>query len=439
MFRLLSVTAAIRILGAGAQLLFTIVVARQAGAAEAGYFFFGYSIFMVLSGLSRLGLDLAVLREVAGPFAARDLPGARHALMSRLPLVFYFSLLVGAALAVSSPFIARWSFESTHGSLLLLSCAIPASAVLGVASEALKACQLAWLGLLFQNLLVPSLMIPALLVTSGSISLSATHIAALLVLASWATAIAAFLAIMQTLQSPGRALLTLFAINIAQVAAGLREARHLAVVSLASVVMQWFGATALGFGADSEAVAGYAVASRLAIAVSIIHSAASSVLGPRMAIAYSSGDANRLASVVQRAGVAISLLTWPALTIMMIWAPEFMSLFGDSYAAYSNSLRILLLGQFVAATIGHSGMVLVMTGKYREARWNSLASMVALVALSLLLVPQLGAPGAAWAMSISVSLGHTMGLVLVRARLGLWTIPTNIDDLRHLRKAGSEK
>lgn len=154
-----------------------------------------------------------------------------------------------------------------------------------------------------------------------------------------------------------------------------------------------------------------------------------------MAVAFDSGDMDRLKVVVQRAGLAIALLTWPVLIIMTIWASDFMAIFGSGYEAYSSSLQILLLGQFVAAIIGHSGMVLVMTGKYREARWNSTTSVLALMLLSLALIPPLQAPGAALAMTIAVSLGHLVGLLLVRIRLGMWTVPIIPNDLRQLRQA----
>ena len=97
---------------------------------------------------------------------------------------------------------------------------------------------------------------------------------------------------------------------------------------------------------------------------------------------------------------------------------------------YAYVLQTLLLGQLVAAVIGHSGTVLVMSGRYVSARWSSVIAALCLAVFSLASVPALGAEGAAIAMAAAVVFGHVAALLLARRDLGIWTVPTSREDLR---------
>jgi O-antigen/teichoic acid export membrane protein len=125
----------------------------------------------------------------------------------------------------------------------------------------------------------------------------------------------------------------------------------------------------------------------------------------------------------------ISCITWPALLLMVALAPMCMVVFGSGYQNYAYVLRTLLLGQVVAAVIGHSGTVLVMSGRYVSAQWSSVIAALCLAVFSLAAVPALGAEGAAIAMAGAVVAGHAAGFLLVRRDLGIWTIPTSREDL----------
>lgn len=433
MLKLFSGSAAIRVSGAAAQLLLTLVISRLCGPSEAGIYFFGYSILIIVSTLVRLGSELSGLRAVAHLFESGDAQGVKRVVDSRVVLSLGLAALSALLILFAAPAISKLTYGASATPVLVFTAAtIPALAIIGLLSEVLKGAQHAWLALGVQNIALPTIAVPVIVTAGTMANPTAALVSALMFGTSWLVAIGAILAWTNVFRHRfgnvgGRPRPSLH--EIRQI---FRDAPSLVTVSMMSVLMQWVGATLLGFLAPASAVAGYSVAMRISIAVSIVHSAAASVVGPQMSIAYAAGNIARLRQVCHQTGVLIAAITWPALIVMLVFAELCMSIFGDGYIEFSYVLRILLAGQLLAALIGHSGMVLVMSGKYASARLNSTAAGVTLAALGLATIPALGAAGAAIAMAGSVTIGHATGILLVRRELGIWTIPTSRGDLRDL-------
>lgn len=433
MLKLFSGSALIRVSGAAAQLLLAALISRLCDITDAGIYFFGFAILIIVSTLVRLGSELSGLREVARLFEAGDSEGLKRAVDSRVFLVTCLGVVCGLATFVGAGRLAADTFgDQALLTLWFTAATIPSAAVVGLLAEVLKGAKRTWIALAFQNVAVPLIMLPLLVAAAFQGRPVASTVSGLLFISFTCVAIAALLfwgRIMHRhfggtgwLPKPrGR--------EIAQI---LREAPSLVVVSTTSVTMQWIGATLLGFLAPAADVAGYSIAMRMSIAVSIVHSAAASVVGPRMSIAHTAGDLKGLRRVSQETAVLISVITWPALILMTIFASMCMSIFGEDYERYASLLRILLLGQFVSAVIGHSGTVLVMAGRYGSAQVVSILAGSALAVLSFVAIPSLGAYGAAIAMSGAVIIGHLGALLFVKVQLGIWTIPTSLRDFSEL-------
>jgi O-antigen/teichoic acid export membrane protein len=430
-FRLFSGSAAIRLSGAAAQLLLTLVIARLCGAAVAGIFFFGYSIAVILATLARLGCELSGSRAVASLFQSGHVRELKRAVDSRLAIVVVMSIVCSALLLALTGVIADKTYGAPVEAVLWCSAlTIPPLAVAGLLSELLKGAQHAWLALTIQNFALPSCAVALILALWMTTTPSAQQIAVVVMVAAWLAAAAALIAWSLVFNRRFGRRSGLPKPKMSEVAQTLRETPSLIIVSTTSVVMQWVGATILGFFATASEVAGYSVAMRISIAVSIIHSAASSVVGPQMAIAFANSDTSRLRRICHQTSLMISGVTWPGLLLMLALGPICMSVFGGEYEKYAYVLRTLLLGQLVAAVIGHSGTVLVMSGRYASARWSSVIAAICLAVFSLAAVPILGPAGAAIAMASSVVVGHVAGLLLARRDLGIWTVPTSREDVR---------
>ena len=116
---------------------------------------------------------------------------------------------------------------------------------------------------------------------------------------------------------------------------------------------------------------------------------------------------------------------WAALSGLAIALPLLdlagfvLSMFGDSFTAASGALRILLLGQLVNAATGSVGSLLTMTGHERAAAVVLAVAAAAQIALGLVLIPRLGAEGAALANTASLVGWNAVMAVLVWKKLGI--------------------
>ena len=92
----------IRVLGAGMAFIFNIVIARQLGAEQSGYFFLGLALTMLLSGIARLGFDNTVLRFTSA--------GADHGntVKAILNFALKYVLPVASLFTVSIYTLAPW-------------------------------------------------------------------------------------------------------------------------------------------------------------------------------------------------------------------------------------------------------------------------------------------------------------------------------------------
>ena len=341
----------VRLSGAGLQLAMSVIIARQLGAYQAGIFFFAYSILMIASAVGRVGCDLSGLREIATRIEGADAHGFANAILARLSLVSLVSGALCAAFLALLPLIARASYgDDAVWALVYSAIALPAFSGLTLLAEMLKGAFRPNLALFFQNVLVPVLVIAGVAATGSGLQPNAAIVAGFVCASAWLSMILAIAAWRWEFSRRfgGRFLRP-------RAFEGRREiflaSLPLVTVTLAPTVMQWLGATALGFLAPAQEAAGYSVAIRISITVSIVHSAIHSVVGPQMARATAAHDFLSLRRVTKQAGLMIGLLTAPALILMFWRAPDVIHVFGPGYESSANLLRILLVGQLVAAWV----------------------------------------------------------------------------------------
>jgi O-antigen/teichoic acid export membrane protein len=111
--------------------------------------------------------------------------------------------------------------------------------------------------------------------------------------------------------------------------------------------------------------------------------------------------------------------------VLMLVPEQILSLFGDSFIAGADALRILSLGTLANTATGICGGMLDMTGHSRLRLVNSVVSAVVMLGLSVALIPPMGVLGAAWAFVAGTAIVNLMRLVQVYRLVGL--LPYNSD------------
>ncbi|EAQ06419.1 lipopolysaccharide biosynthesis protein [Yoonia vestfoldensis] len=440
MLKRFSLTALVRILGAGANLVLMLAITWLTGAVEAGIFLFGYSIMTILATVSRLGSELSGLREVAALHDSGTPEQVSRAVRVRIILTTALSIsFAGLFALVFAPFAeARFGGDHTSTSIVLLGLGLPALALLGLFTEFLKAVDRATIAVLYQNTTVPGFTVVGLGAAALVQPVGASATAAAMLIATWITLGLAALTFLKWWRTQPIQLGTVErSVVMGDFIQILRDAPALVVVSSTSIIMQWIGSVLLGFLADARHVAGFSVAVRLSITVSIVNSAVISVMSPRMAAAHSAGNIAVLRRLAQQTSLVIMAITAPVLLSIYAFAGFWLSFFGPDFASYAAELRVLVLGQVIAAAIGHSGTVLVMANLYREARFTSIVASLSLVATMLFAIPFFGTLGASAALSFAVVAGHLAGVILTRRNLNFWTVPTEYGDVLYAIRGSS--
>ncbi|MFE3459017.1 lipopolysaccharide biosynthesis protein [Nocardiopsis aegyptia] len=136
---------------------------------------------------------------------------------------------------------------------------------------------------------------------------------------------------------------------------------------------------------------------------------------PRFAEQIATGDHAGVRGLYQVATGWLVCLTWPLYLGALVFAPEVMRLFGPEYRLGAAALMVVCAGQLAASVLGMGDLILAMTGRTSLNLLNNVLALVANVLACLVLVPALGATGAATAL---------VGAVILRRVLPLWQLRT---------------
>jgi O-antigen/teichoic acid export membrane protein len=134
---------------------------------------------------------------------------------------------------------------------------------------------------------------------------------------------------------------------------------------------------------------------------------------PRFAEQIATGDHAGVRALYRVATAWLVCLTWPLYLLALVFAPEVMRLFGSEYRLGAAALVVVCAGQLAASALGMGDLILAMTGRTGLNLLNNVLALVANILVCLVLVPPLGATGAATAL---------VGAVLLRRVLPLWQL-----------------
>jgi O-antigen/teichoic acid export membrane protein len=178
-----------------------------------------------------------------------------------------------------------------------------------------------------------------------------------------------------------------------------------ALANLAQITIQRIDIVLVAIILGPAEAAIYTAATRFLVVGQFANTALNQSAQPRFAELFAVDD-RRGANVIYRATTAwLIVLTWPLYLLAVIYGPEVLSIFGQSYRAGHLVMIILGLTMLVATACGQVDMVLITTGRSSWSLANGLTAVIVNVGLDLLLIPRYGITGAAigWAAAIIVT------------------------------------
>jgi O-antigen/teichoic acid export membrane protein len=176
-----------------------------------------------------------------------------------------------------------------------------------------------------------------------------------------------------------------------------QTALPLVAIDAAFALMNRIGVLLLGWIVDTREAGIYALVFNIAFAVMLPRTAVNALLAPTISDLFVRNEQAALRAIVAKAASWMLLGAACIALPVLILAEPVLSLFGRDFVAGAPALRILLVGQVIAAAAGSQLHLLTMTGRERSAAVQLAASVAANAAAGALLVTSLGTIGAALA------------------------------------------
>ena len=163
-----------------------------------------------------------------------------------------------------------------------------------------------------------------------------------------------------------------------------------------------------------EAVGVYGAALRAGQLAMLFLTSVNLMFAPFVADLYNRGERDELDRLYKNLTRWLLAATLPVFVVVAIAPGEVMRIFGAEFGAGSTALLILLAGQLINVATGSAGFILIMVGR---TGWDFAiyAGSVALnVVLAILLCPTMGIEGAAIANAVTFTVSNLARLAAVR-------------------------
>lgn len=409
-----STTFVVRAVAAGIAFLMNVVVTRTLGAHEAGLFFLGQAILVILAMLSRFGLDHLIVRLVSIA-TDQSKPAVANAVLVKaaiitIPLSLIASLISFAyAEFIATKVLSQPEFTPT---LRTVSCCILPFALFQVISFGLQgrsqvATSVAINTAFFPGMLLVSALVASTLRIESSSDLSFVAVAIAIANAGISLIIWAWRSplVIDFSDDAERKLTT--------------AAFPLFWISVILLANAWLPQLVLaGYGSPEE-IAMLSNAQKTASLVGFLLLAINSAASPTFAAMYDRNQHDALREFAARVNGIVLLTTIPLLLIVFLFASPILSIFGAQFSQAAWLLRVLIVGQFINAATGSVGYLLVMSGHERSFRNATALSAIVGVGLCFLLIPTFGTLGAAVVTAVVVALSNIFAAIQVYYRLGI--------------------
>jgi len=384
-------------------------VARLIGADPFGRFAVALNIIVLLAAFARFGLESATLRFV--PACRARNAGAELAAF----LAFSGRLVVtlGAALGLGALAAAAWLGGDPRVAVLV-AVTLPVMAWVELNGARLQAD-----GRAVRYQVVYGLVRPLLLLGGTAVGIAvlgggdaATALTANLVaVAAVGVVVTREARVVQPVEPP--------AATADERRRWLTVAAPMFMIGVAQLSLARLDTLIAALFVDAREVALYAAASQVAIVVSFGIHAINTVVAPRIAAAYATGDRARMQALVRTSARAVFVYTVPVFAVVLLWGDRILGLFGPEFVAGHGLLVILACGHAMIAVCGSVGFLLTMTDHQREAAVVIVGTAIASALLAYGFGRMVGVAGVAAGAALAVAFRSLVLSILVHRRLGV--------------------
>jgi len=413
-----SVALILKIIGAGVSFLFNVILARKLGAEGTGVFYLALTVMTLTATVARFGVDNVLLRRVAANMSQGKMGDVRGVYRFGMLLAVPSSLLVTIVGWMLAPWLSNDLFAKPElvGPLRWMMLASLPFNLLLLHAELLRALKVIGQSQVIQGVASPLLALIAvwyLAAPWGVVGASAAYLFGALVTATaglwlWRRGTREVSGSHPVYPHAG-----IFLRNCSDLFFG---------TFLANVFMRWAPFALLGIWADSHDVGIYGIATRVALLVGLMLASVNTIVAPKFASLYASGDLEALGAIARTSVRYLRWLGAPVTLSVILGQDYIMGAFGDEFVPGGTALAILALGQYIGLACGSVGYLLIMTGHDRQYRRCSAISSLLLTAVALLTIPTFGVVGAALSYAVATAALNIQAAWYVHRLLGISVI-----------------
>ena len=402
------------------QYLFQMSVSRTLGAEAAGTLFIAFAFVLLVSTITRLGMDKTGLKVVSVYFTDNR-PGSIREVALLLTLLVGLASILGMLLIffASSELEELISLPDDKLSTSVIYLSLPLISLSFIFSEILRGKGLIGLSSITQ------LVVPygaAIIFIWSAYYLSAGGPLAGALAFSSGFGLAVLLGFYFILKATAACSAPVFS-HFPFVAKGapfvLWSSLILFAISSGDIVI-------LGYFVPSDQVAYYFAASRTAMLISVGLVGINSIVAPMIASAHKENNAAHLGQIA-RMGARLSLTVAAFLIGLLFIGGEWvLSLFGKGYEDSFVLLLVLLSGQLVNSAVGAVAYIMMMSGQERNAARILTIVISIMLTLYVIVIPAHGIKGAALVTAFGVAIWN---LGMVRSIYRTQGVITHADNL----------
>ena len=403
----------IRIGGTFVAFIFSRFVTKNFGADIYGLFASGLSVFLIISVLGRLGLDINIIKFFSLNKAKED----SGLFFQSVIKVFISSSLLAAVIYWQREFLVIDVFKSPKPELIpYLNWILPAipfwSATL-LSGSLLRAKGFNnWFGF-FNNssrfFFALILLFIFSFISSNPITIVQAHFFAIVIAFIWSFSLA--LSKLNNKNFKSKTNSWKFT----------KESFPMMMSSSVLIILGWIGTFVMGIYRESDEVGIYTVAVKVATLLNFCLQAVNSILAPKIANKFAAGEKDSYQKLITLA-TSINFISSIFIALLIfIFNQSILGFFGEEFKSAKYLLFLLCVGQIINSFCGSVAVVLQMTGNQIVYQYFMLTALVVNLILVFGLTPIYGAFGAAIASISSMILWNIGGALYLKKRLKITT------------------
>jgi O-antigen/teichoic acid export membrane protein len=185
------------------------------------------------------------------------------------------------------------------------------------------------------------------------------------------------------------------------------------LAGLATLMLTKVDRIMLGYFCRVEDVGIYSAAAMVAFKLPIFINSFGVIFNPIISYLHRQNLIEQISRIYQVVTKWTFTLTLPFFLLIVLFAPQIMSFFGQDFTLGTGSLLALSLSQLLNVSVGPVNFLLIMTGRQNLAFFNTIVLSLLNIIFNFVLIPRYGILGAAIATGSSICLYNLLSLLEV--------------------------